>query len=419
MTDPRRRAILTAGAGAALASGATALATPASAKKGKSDSVLERPFGLVGDGKADDTEALQRVFEAAFSGDDAELVTLPPGNYRLTRPIRIQTKTRPDGNITHPAGIRADGASLLSEIEDGEPMIDIDVRATLRFFRIEGLHLAGRGKEGTGLRISCQRRGTYFYNFCIRDCAIEGCGNNGCELVGNFFEGQIINCYFRDNGRDGARFAHGAEDTVFSAVHTFGSVFGGNHRNGVSIEDGAADVSFHGCYFLLNGMFGLSAETGVTLLSHCGFENNHERAESFDKGDAGLRLMVGGTLVGCTAYSIRKQRYLVRAYVSNNLTMIGCSGSGDQDASSAKLAKLGGEDEAAFTLIGCRGGVEKKDGAAPVEFGNGEGLSFGASWDSANQLTLGDYHFWVDNQGNLRSTRGRPQGDEDGSIVGT
>ncbi|MEX0923960.1 MAG: glycosyl hydrolase family 28-related protein [Rhodovibrionaceae bacterium] len=415
MTDPRRRAILTGAAGAALMTGSTAFAGAAPAAAGD-----QKDYGLVGDGEADDSAALQRAFDAAFAGKQARLIQLPPGRYRVTRPIRVRTAKRPDGNVTHPAGLLANGVTLLSDIDSGEAVVDVDVRATLRFFRIEGLHIAGRGDEGAGLRISCQHRGAYFYNFCIRDCVVEGCGGNGCELLGNVFEGQVFNCYFRDNGHDGALLAHGAEDTVLSAVHLFGCVFGGNHRNGASLEEDATDVSFHGCYFLLNGRFGLSAEMGITLLSHCGFENNHQRAGSFAEGDAGVRLMVAGTLVGCTAYSIYKQKYLLRGYITNQLTMLGCKGAGDGDADAAGLASLKGEKSAKYSLIGCWGKVERDRnvemlGVSPKDGGG----SFGESWDSDNLLRLGDYRLWVDGEGQLRVLRGKPESDRDGQVVGS
>lgn len=415
MTDPIRRSILGGVAGAALITGASAFSRPAQAAEMASGDA----FGLVGDGEADDTDALQKAFDAALAaGADARLVEIPQGRYRVTRPIEVITPDRPEGNITHPAGILAKGATVVSEVGDGQPVVSIDIRATLRFTRIEGLHIAGSGSDGAGMRISCQTRGTYFYNFCVRDCVIESCGGNGCEMIGNIFEGQIFNSYFRDNGRDGAVFAHGAEGTVFSAVHVFGAVFGGNHRNGVSMEDGTTDVSFHGCYFLLNGRFGLSAGHAVTLLSHCGFENNHQRASSFSDGDAGLRLMVGGTLVGCTAYSVYKQKYLVRAYITNRLTMIGCTGAGDGDADSAGLAKLGGTDSASFTLIGCYGRTDEDTKVELTEFGSGEGVRVGENWDSSNILSMGAYRLWIDGDGKLRVVKGKPESDTDGSVVG-
>ncbi len=417
MTDIARRTVLTGGAGAAMYLGATALAD--SGQPAHAASTPAAADRLVGDGVADDTDALQAVFDAALAGADAAVVDLPPGVYRVTRPIRVTTGSGSDANITHPAGIKGRGARIVSEIGDGQPIVRIDVHATLRYVLLEGISLEGSGQDGTGLEISCQDRGTYFYNFCLRDLYIERCGGDGCRLIGNLFEGQIVNAYFRDNGRDGAVFSHGAEDTVLSAVHVFGCVFGGNHRNGASLENEARDLSFHGCYFLLNGRFGLSAGTGVTLLSHCGFENNHERAESFADGDAGLRLLVGGTLVGCTAYSIYKQRALVRAYVTNRLSLIGCTGTGGGDAGAAGLAELGGTESADFTLVGCYGAVDADSGIEPVEFGSGEGVKLGQRWDSPSLLRVGEYRFWVDSDGQLRTNKGKPQSDDDGFAVGS
>lgn len=416
MTDIPRRSVLAGGAGAAMYAGATALS--GTAAPARAETAPEDAFGLVGDGVADDTDALQQLLDAAFAGAEARLVDLPPGVYRVTRPLEVVTAERPAGNITHAAGVKGRGARIVSEIDGDRPILRIEARATLRYILLEGLTLEGSGQDGTGLEISCQTRGTYFYNFCLRDIVVESCGGDGCRLIGNVFEGQIVNAYFRDNGRDGAVFSHGAEDTVFSAVHVFASVFGGNHRNGVSLDDGARDASFHGCYFLLNGRFGLSAETGVTLLSHCGFENNHERAESFDDGDAGLRLLVGGTLVACTAYSIYNQRALVRAYVTNRLVLLGCTGSGDDAAGAAGLAEIDGTESAAVTLIGSYGEVASGRDVDLLEFGSGAGVRFGRRWDSPNLLRLGDFRVWIDADGRLRTVEGPPQSDDDGAPVG-
>lgn len=413
MTPIARRSLLSGAA-----AGATAFAVAhQSMAAGSARAHDSTEFGLVGDGVADDTLALQKLLDAAFDGRDAGLIRIPAGRYRVTAPLHVETADRPDGNITHPAGIVGEGAVLVSEVEGDAPIMSLDIRATLRFIRIEGVSFEGNGKEGAGLRVSCQKRGAYFYNFSLRDCVIEGCGGSGLELVGNIFEGQISNCYFRDNGRHGAYFAHGAEDTVFSAVHCFGCVFGGNASVGLLLKQGATDVSCYGCYFLLNGTHGLSADHGITLLSHCGFENNHQNAASFDGGDYGIRLFVAGTLVGCTAYSIYRQKGLLRGYITNELTMVGCQGAGSGDADDAGLADIDGDGRGAATLIGCHGKVRQGRGIARNKIGR-SGVSVGGDWDSPNQLSLGDHHLWVDADGQLRIVRGRPESDEDGSVVG-
>lgn len=411
MIEIARRDILAGWGGLALLAGARSSAASVTID-GPVKTVTATDFGAVGDGIADDTEAIRRTIDAALTSKDVHVAVIPPGRYRITRSIRIETAGRPEGNITHQTGIHGVGATLISDISDGSPVLEILCQATLRFVLINGLQIRGNGSEGHGMYIRCVRRGTYFYNFCLRDVIVEGCGGDGCRMIGNIFEGQMFNSYFRDNGGNGATFGHGPENTVFSAVHVFGSVFGGNGKNGVKMIDGAADVSFHGCYFLLNKQFGLSADSGCTLLSHCGFENNHMAAESFEDGDAGLRLMVGGTLISCTAYSIYHQTHLIRAYVSNSLTMVGCSADGGEEAAAARFANLSGEPNADINIIGCRGGIDRKAATDITSIGNG--ARFGGDWNSSNLLWLGSYCLWVDDAGQLRAKRGRPEYEADG-----
>lgn len=414
--DMDRRSLFAGGAGLAMLAAAGPACAAAPAPPGQPLSA--RDFGAVGDGIADDTEALQRSFEAAFAGRQAAVVVIPPGRYRVTRSIEVKSAGKPGGNITHRAGILAQGAQIVSEVRGG-PVVRFESRAVIRYVLIEGLHVRGSGEDTHGIDIECQTGGTYFYNFCLRDIIVEGCGGDGCRMVGNIFEGQIFNSYFRDNKGNGATFGHGEQNTVLSAVHCFGCVFGNNGGQGVALINGTYDVSFHGCYFLLNHFYGLSARSGCTLLSNCGFENNHSRARHFSRGGAGIDLMVFGTLIGCTGYSIYRQTHLIRAYVANRLVMIGCTGEGDGDAEGAYLASLHGNDDASITLVGCYGAVERKGKVPVVEVGTtGTSARFDSKWDSSGLAWLGQYCLWVDGRGRLRMKRGTPSRDEDGSIVG-
>src|SRR5690606_19758079 len=232
------------------------------------------------------------------------------------------------------------------------------------------------------------------------------------------FESQIFNSYFRDNRGNGALFGHGPDGGILSSMHAFGCVFGNNGENGVALTNGAADVSFHGCYFLLNGKFGLTAPNGCTLLSNCGFENNQRDAPDFEHGDAGIRLQVFGTLIGCTAYSIYKQTHLVRAFITNERVMVGCVASGGGRAKRAKLAKLQGNKHGKAMLSGCRGAVERVGGIDVIDPGRAGANRFGSAWDSPEVPRLGDYRLWVDSRGRLRLKKGAPTSDEDGTVVG-
>jgi len=418
-----RRELFAAGAGALMA--ATPVAAQVRPPSGRNTRMLSvTDFGAVGDGETDDTDALQAALSATFRTDDrrnqgGRLLLIPPGAYVVSRTLKVSLQKNGRNQPTQQTTIQGHGAVLLSQIDDGSNVMEIASHATARFLLIDGLTVQGRGREGDGLSLDVDRERSYIYNFCLRDFVAQGCGGDGLSMTGNIFEGQIFNSYFRDNKGHGSRMGHGPSGGVLSAIHVFGSVFGGNGKHGAALVNKASDVAFHGCYFLENGKFGVSAPNGCTLLSNCGFENNHMSADSFDDGDAGLRLQVFGTLIGCTAYSIHKQTHLVHAYITNQITLIGCTAAGDGNAKGAKLAKLQSNRRGTATIIGCQGGVDTVGTFDAAQFGDERaGARFGSNWDSASRMRLGDYALWIDRQGRLRIKRGEPLSDGDGREVG-
>jgi hypothetical protein len=416
-----RRALLGGGMGLALGGLASAYGAtlPRRGETGGDQSLSARDFGAVGDGQADDTSALQAALDAALSSGHGGFLVIPPGTYKVTRTLRVAPAAGPAGNIGRHSGGMAHGAHIVSAIADGGNVFEFVSRSTIRFVLIEGLDILGSGREGHGIYVESDRKDTYFYNFCLRDVVVQSCGGDGCRMIGNVFEGQFINVYLRKNAGNGLTLGHGTNGGILSAIHGFGCVFGDNGRQGVALINGCYDASFHGCYFLLNGEFGLVAETGCTLLSNCGFENNHTKAHNFETGDAGIALNVFGTLVGCTAYSVFNQTRLLRAYVKGRLVMIGCTGSGDGGAHGAGLASFSGERTAGITLIGCSGAVAYADGIDGLELGGPlGGVGLASHWQSPNLARLGDYRLWVDAQGRLRLKKGSPSADEDGAPVG-
>lgn len=412
--EARRRSLLGLGAGI-LATVPIAVAADTRAPAGRR-MVSATDFGAKGDGSADDSGALQAALDAAFAPNGPGFVTLPPGTYKVTRTLRVA----PRGDITRQHGIVAHGARIHSSISDGGDVLAFDCRSTERFLLIEGLDILGSGREGAGLSLQCESKEHYLYNFCLRDLVVQGCGGDGARLLGDVFEGQIVNSYFRDNRKNGVTFGHGKQAGILSAIHVFGCVFGQNGRFGVEMINGCYDVAYHGCYFLLNGRNGLAAANGCTLLSNCGFENNHEAAADFAGGGPGIWLQGFGTLIGCTGYSMFKQTRLIEAYVVGQFTMIGCSGSGDGNARGAGLALIGGERKARATIISPSGTVDYKNGFEAVEIGGKDGgVRFGSGWQSPNLARLGDHHLWIDGNGRLRLKKGAPRSDEDGAPVGS
>jgi len=417
--DPRRRGLLGVGAGLALA-GLPMAATAQQPPRPPDRAMLSAAsFGARGDGTTDDTAALQAALDAAFAPAGPGFLVIPPGTYRVTRTLRVATLRGEKGNIGRSHGILAHGARLNSTIADGSNVFEFISHSTVRFLLIEGLDILGTGREGHGVLLECESKEHYLYNFCLRDVTVQGCGGDGCRMMGNVFEGQVINTYLRDNKKNGMTLGHGARAGILSAIHVFGCVFGQNGNVGVAMINGCYDAAFHGCYFLLNAKHGLVASNGCTLLSNCGFENNHESASGFDKGDAGIWLQGFGTLIGCTAYSMFNQTRLIEAYVVGQLVMIGCAGSGDARASRAGLARIGGEKRGRATIVAPSGAVEYAKGFEGLELSApGGGVRFGSHWQSPNLAQLGDYRLWIDGKGRLRFKNGAPTSDEDGSAVG-
>lgn len=415
-----RRGVVTAASAAAaatLAGGAAAVAPAAVAPAGP-DGFSARQFGAVGDGIADDTDALQAALDAAFAASDSApgALVIPPGTYKVTRGLRFTQRE----NCGQERRISAYGACLQSAIVDGSHVLHIRSTVYWHFMIIEGLEIAGTGQDGHGVFLDCDHAVHSLYNSCLRDVVVRGCGGDGCRIYGNIFESQLINCCFRDNRNNGATLAHSPHGGVLSSLHLFGCSFDDNDEHGVEIVR-SYDVGFHGCSFRRNGRFGLFASNGCELVLDCAFEDNHRLAYDFANGAAGMALRRYATLIGCTSHSTAHQTCLIDADLTGSfarLVMLGCRGSGRGPAAAAGLARLRGSRKVDATIIGCQGSVTC-DGFEPLAIGGpGDGIRFASDWRGPNLFQLGEHRLWIDDQGRLRMKHGAPRAADDGKPVG-
>jgi hypothetical protein len=154
-----------------------------------------RAYGAVGDGQADDTEAIQRAVEAA-----AGAVRFPRGVYRLTRPIQV------DLDRVGPVALLGDGAAVLRMAGPG-PAVRLrgthqgtanpasvlpEVAGRQRMPVVDGLEVAGAHPEAVGFEASGTLHAV-FTRLLVRSAL------HGIVLTGRNRNVIVSECHLYDN----------------------------------------------------------------------------------------------------------------------------------------------------------------------------------------------------------------------------
>jgi hypothetical protein len=112
---------------------------------------------------------------AAFQSDS--VAHLSGGTYTITSPIVIHITQTMQG----PVGIDGGGATLISQVGGGQPLIQIVVdpgvsNLNFRYLTLSNFTIEGNGSEGDGIQLVADTGSSYFYNWNINNVTVEHVG---------------------------------------------------------------------------------------------------------------------------------------------------------------------------------------------------------------------------------------------------
>jgi hypothetical protein len=297
------RTALMGAASAFLASDAQAAQSPTA-----SEVIDVRKMGAVGDGKTDDTAALQRAIDAA--GEKTGAVLVPPGVY-MTRELHVRTGVSLTGipGWNYSFG----GGSVLHLLDaSSECLLDL---TEARGATIQGLSLEG-GNLGAGIHGISTKRTRYgqhedsfridtvqvahfsgsgmnlnkVWAFSVRHC--EMMANRGDGLTLHGWDGFLLDNWFSGNGRAG--FA--AREENASVTFTANRVEW-NHEENFLIA-GADGYQITGNFFDRAGTVGIALRKNIRSCLQIAITGNFiKRSGKFakpDTHDSAQILMEGG-----------------------------------------------------------------------------------------------------------------------------
>jgi hypothetical protein len=192
--------------------------------------------------------------------------------YTITSPIIVHVTDTIQGAL----GIDGGGATLVSQVTDGSPLIQIvvDPGVDFRYLTLSNFTIQGNGQEGDGIQLIADGNDRWAYNWTIDSVNVEHVGGYGLAMRGSVFEGVIVDSWMEGNALGGAYFAHSANGGVASALRRLGGGFRDNGGAGLVLGKGTRDMGVDGATFTGNAGPGISALSGITSVTASTFEDN-------------------------------------------------------------------------------------------------------------------------------------------------
>jgi hypothetical protein len=256
---------------------------------------------------------LGAALQAAMAG--GYLAHLTGRTYTVTAPIVVSVNS----TIQGPMGIDLGGATIVSRITDGSPVIQIVAGpgVDLRYVTLSNFTIKGNGREGDGIKIVADGNDRWVYNWTINNVTVQHVGGYGLDVQGNVFEGLVSNSWMNANAKGGAYFTHSAGGGVVSAIRWMGGGFQNNGNAGLILDNGARDMGVDNASFVNNKGPGISALWGITSVTASTFKNN---------SGAGVVFQNYGNFDGDTFSTSSSQTVGISGYLAGFATLIGDTG---------------------------------------------------------------------------------------------
>ena len=252
---------------------------------------------------------LEMALRAALA--EGHLAHLPADTYVVTSPIVINF----DGSSASPKGIDLGGATIVSQITDGSPVVQINVGpgVDLRYLTLSNFTLQGNGQEGDGIKIVADGNDRWLYNWTVSDVNIRDVGGIGLDVIGSVFEGMVSDSWMTGNAEGGARFAHSPSAGLASALRWYGGGAQDNGVAGIILDNGTRDLSVDGAAFSKNHGPGIAAPYGITSVADSRFEDNQ---------GAGVAFQNYGSFIGNSFVTSGAQTYGIEAWLQGQATLV-------------------------------------------------------------------------------------------------
>src|SRR5882757_466817 len=249
------------------------------------------------------TTDLGAALTAAFQGQ--YVAQLTGQTYTITSPIIIHVT----GTVTGPVGIDGGGATLISQVTNGAPLIQIiaDPGVNIRYLTLSNFTIEGTGQEGDGIQIVADGNDRGVYDWSISNVNVEHVGGYGADVRVSVFEGMVSNSWMSGNALGGAYFADSAGGGIASALRWFGGGFQNNGGAGLILDNGTRDMAVYDASFVNNNGPGISALWGITDVSDSNFVNNQGIGANFanyGNFDDNTFSTSGSQTIGMSAYLV-------------------------------------------------------------------------------------------------------------------